>query len=300
MMRSKYKKYSCSAILIAAALTARGQTPEKTFDVRFDRTFKVGQVFTVTTADAARASQKTETPDGQTMSASNFRRTVLEAEVRIEKVDTKNLPVLAAITLKRLTVQSVAAGQEQRESDPKEILPAGTAISATYLDGVPTFSLAGAKPIPPDALAALRREFHPTQLTDDVFGTPDKKKIGDTWPVDTKAMKADMTDPQAVDPRVFTGDVTLKAQRNVTGVNCLQFEAVLHSNTIPFLQVTPTEASITVTYATSLPVDPALPPVTNSMKTVTHIVVEQKPLGKGIVRTTSDSEVTHEATWFAK
>jgi hypothetical protein len=304
MMLLKHKRISCGALAVAVALgctgLGHGQVPEKPFDVHFNRALKAGQAFTLTTTDAVRASQKTETPDGQTNLTSNFRRTIVEADVRVEKADENGAPTLLTLTLKRLTVQAVAAGQEEGAENPKEILPAGTALSATYMDGGATFAAAGGKPLPADAVAALRSAFHRARMTVEIFGSVEKKKIGDSWPVNTHAMKVDVTDPQSVDPRALAGDITLKGQRAVMGVDCLQVEAVLRTTSVSYLPIPPTDASVTVTYAASLPVNPAVPMVAMSMKTATHVVIEQKPLGKGVVRTTSDSEVSHEATWFSK
>jgi hypothetical protein len=283
--------------VLAAALRASA-ADDRTFDIKLERPFAAGQVFTVSSTGTSRVSQKTETPDGQVNQSNSFRRIILNAEVRIEKVDGDAQPAALAIKINKLTLQSAAAGRETAE--PAEIVRGGITIAATYDEKGPSFSSKDLATIPNDAVSILGREFRRTPLRDEVFGTREKKKPGDKWPVNTTAMKVDVTEPSALDPRGFVGNVELKPPRQTLGTECVSLEAILKTNHIPSLVAPPTEAAVTVTYSIFLPVDATKPIIAHSMKTVTHVVMEQKPLGRGVIRTTSDSEVVHEATWVRK
>src|SRR5205823_1055694 len=117
-----------------------------------------------------------------------------------------------------------------------------------------------------DANTSLQQVFKPhkaNRVTDDErYGTPDRKKIGDSWPVDVKALTRDRTGAAgapALDPKNVSGTVTLKSVKAVPALGnleCAEIEATVQMKNIPVANLTPKESAMRVVVTNLLPTNP--------------------------------------------
>ncbi len=113
--------------------------------------------------------------------------------------------------------------------------------------------------------AGLRNDDDPND--DDLFGTRDRQRVGASWPANTALFAHTGAQQVTFDPRGVSGTVTLAAERQVKGVPCLvvQWKITAHQGSFKAGSMPGgllgTMTTMTITGSTTVPVDPALPPV---------------------------------------
>jgi hypothetical protein len=267
------------------------------YGIVIERPYAAGKSYNVIATDTYRSSEKVDLPGGMTTRTQNLRRLALEAEVRIDKVDAKGGIAAQSVVVKRLTQQISKSGQEQGK--PMVLLEPGTELTMTYKEGQATMSLKKGGLMEDEALSGLQQGFAPMSLTDAVHGSKERKKAGDTWPVNTGAIAYDKSDTKHVDPSLISGTMALKGVRPQGGVECLQLEGSMVTKQALGADVAK-EATVTVGFTLNLPVDGKLPAAAWSVKSETHVVMEEELLGRGKVVRTVDLEISHEASWTAR
>ena len=285
------------AALLAALATA-GRAADD-YEIRLQRPFKAGVSFTVSATDTLRSSETVDLPNGMSNQSSLFRRVTLDADVRIDKVDDQGAPTGAAVVIRRLTVQT-GNGSQAALVAPKVVLEPGTAVTLTYNGGQPVFALKAAAALSDEGVLALQQAFERMGFSDAVYGTKERKKAGESWPLNTSALAGDKTNPQNVDPALISGTVTFKGVRTLAGIACVQIDSTMTAKDYPVQGAAAKEATMTEVFSAVLPTDGARPVVAWSKRSTTHLVTEEKPLGQGTMRRTVDSEVLHEAAWLPK
>jgi hypothetical protein len=286
-----------SASLLIFATASRAAD----YAIKFQRPFKAGQAFAFSATDTYRATDKTDLPDGTSMRSSNFRRVALDADVRIDKVDDQGAVTVESITIQRLTLQATSSDSSPDRTPTRNLLRQGTELTLTFTDNQPAFALKKGGLIPDDTLSALRQTTDRINISDALFGTKERRQIGASWPIVKSALPSDPALPGYVDPAHISGTVTLKALRNVVGLECLQLEGTTTTRQLPVEgNVVPKEATLTETFTCNLPTDPNFPPVSWNMKKLTHIVTEEKTLSGNTRARTIDSEISHDASWTPK
>jgi hypothetical protein len=274
------------------------QSSPAAFPILIHRSFKPATAFYVTCSDTFRASEKVDLPGGISTRTQHFRRTTLDADVRIDKIDDQGFPAAQSISIKRFSQQLNNTGQEQ--SPARALLDPGTELTMTSHAGQLAFTRQDNHDLPDETLAALQSAFQNLPLSDALYGAKDRKTIGNSWPIDKSALLADRTDPNFVDPALITGTVTLKTRRPLAGIDCLQLDGAMLTKDAPTGATAPKESTIALTFTLNLPLDTNLPPMAWFIKRATHAVTENQPLGRGTVTHTVDSETTHETTWTPK
>jgi hypothetical protein len=271
------------------------------YEIKIQRSYKAGQTYAFSSTDIYRASEKLDLPGGASTRSSNFRRIILDGTVRIDKLDDQGQAAAQSFTVQRLTVQSSSGDLASAQAAPKTLLDPGTELTMTYAAAQPTFALKKGGLLSDDALAALQQGTKRMSLSDALYGTKERKKIGDTWPLNKSALPTDRTNARYMDPALISGTVSLKAVRTLAGLECLQLDGSMVTKDVPMGgDIVPREATTTVTFTCNLPTDAALPPVAWSMKSVTHVVTEEKTLAQNTKVHTVDSEVSHDASWTPK
>ena len=229
---------------VGLLLTLAASASAADYPIKFQRPFKAGQAFAFSATDTYRAGEKLDLPNGSSTNSSNVRRIALDADVRIDKVDAQGAALIQSFTLQRLTLQSTNGGasdpvilQETNPAAPapavKNLLPPGTDVTVTYTDSQPAFALKKGGLLSDDALIALQQGTKRMSLSDTVYGTKDRKKVGESWPVDKSALPADRTKPGYIDPALITGTVTLKTLRTIAGLECLQLDGSMITRGMP-------------------------------------------------------------------
>jgi hypothetical protein len=291
----RFQHLLMAAGILLAASAARGADE---YDIRLQRPMAAGQSYGLSATNTLRASEKIDLPDGSSTRSASFRRVILDADVHVDNVDDKGVEAQVSLTIRRLTIQETKQGQMTDQSTPDVVLDPGTQVLVLYAPGgvQPNFVLKKAGVLPDEAMLALQQGFKRMSINDALFGTREKKKVGDNWPLDKSALPKDRTSPQYIDPALVTGTVTFKALRAVAGVNCLQIDGTMTTKDFQVQGVVPKDATMSTIFTVSLPVDAAKQAMAWNVRSTTHFVTEDKPLGQGTVRHTVDSEIVHEAS----
>ena len=279
------------------------------FAIKFDRGFSPGQSFIYTMTHSERTIQTIDTPDGQTFPTQSYKTLTLDGDLTILKTDATGRETSVKLIVKRFT-QQIDTGSTDT------LLPPDSELTINYPAGAVTFTLAttatpGAPLVTPETQpaladqvqASLQQLFHAhaehAVSEDDRFGITDKKSIGDTWPVNTKALAT-----SSITADQISGTVTLRSTKNISNTDCLQLETRYAMRDIPTGQLpagTQVRASaMNVLVATDLPIDTSRPKMGTAIKSNSHLIVEQRPNNAGILRTTIDSEITRVIAWTPK
>ncbi len=299
-MRAFNRLMLAAGIVLAGAAAARGAgvagANDVAYDIRIQRPLLAGQAFGINATNTLRSSEKVDLPSGVSSKNLTFRRVTLAADIRIDKVDMAGVETAVSVVIGKLTLESGEGTQTQA----KAVLEPGTELTLTYPGGQATFTLKKGGALADDAQLALLQGFKRMSITDAVYGTKEKKKVGDTWELNKSAMGGDRTSPQYVDPALVSGSVALKGVRKLLEIECLQLEGSMTTKDFQVQGVAAKEATMTAVFTANVPVDGAKPTVAWSVRSTVHFVTEESPLGRGVVRRTVDTEITHEAAWTPK
>jgi hypothetical protein len=180
----------------------------------------------------------------------------------ILEVSARGNALRATLTVRRLTKESGGA--------TLELAKPGAVVSARLVGRERVFELAGAR-LAPDlqtALAAalpLRADDEPTD--DDLFGTTQRRRVGESWPANAELFARFGAASVTFDPKDVAGTVTLAAVKPVHGEPCLEVRWKLEARHGAFkagslpLGFSGATSSMSVTGSALVPVAPALPPV---------------------------------------
>lgn len=142
----------------------------------------------------------------------------IDAKVEVLEADARELATKLKIDIKKLKLS--------RKGMSKDVFVAGTVVMAGLVDGAKTYTVEGedVEPAVAKALQELVTLNDAKEPTDDVvFGTKERKKVGDTWPLDTEAARKALTQKNV---EVATEDVTggskLEEIVTVDGQKCLK------------------------------------------------------------------------------
>ena len=166
----------------------------------------------------------------------------------------------AILTVRRLTKESGGT--------TLELAKPGAVVSARLVGRERVFELAGAR-LAPDlqtALAAalpLRADDEPTD--DDLFGTTQRRRVGESWPANAELFARFGAASVTFDPKDVAGTVTLVAVKPVHGEPCLEVRWKVEAWHGTFRAGLPlgfsgAASSMSVTGSALVPAAPALPP----------------------------------------
>lgn len=208
-MRSTLPRLSLLAALFCGLLaTATAQD----YEIKLVRTVKVGDKYGVVATGTAEqhvtmtVSGQPAPPRDQVMSAS------LTAKAEVLAVTAGGREAKSRFTITKLT----------RTSGPQtdEPLPAGTVVVAERT-GTKTEFKVGDAPVAPEVgkVLGLLISLESDQGANDdvVFGSKARRKVGDSWPIDSSAAAADAATKggMKIDPANITGTTTLaEAQKD--------------------------------------------------------------------------------------
>ena len=135
----------------------------------------------------------------------------------ILEVSAKGNALRATLTVRRLTKESGGASLE--------LAKPGDVVTARLAGRQRVFELRGAR-LAPDLQAALgaalplRADDEPTD--DDLFGTAQRRRVGESWPANGELFAKLGAASVTFDPKDVAGTVTLAAVKPVNGEPCLE------------------------------------------------------------------------------
>lgn len=175
------------------------------YAIQLNRSIKVGYKYAIE-ATGLDEQMMSMSVNGQAMPARNFAYTLsLKAKAEVLTTTKNGREQKTRFVITKATRTS--AGQES------DLLAAGTELIAERV-GLKTTYVAAGMPVSPEVAKALEviitMESDETTTDDDVFGTKERKKIGDSWPINSAAGAADMNKRggMKVDPANLTGKTT--------------------------------------------------------------------------------------------
>lgn len=281
-MRSASTAARLSAVLFAVLLAPCSMLLAQSYEIRLERPEKVGQKSRIVVS--ARRSLTVTATEGEKVTLVKSERLFVEADgVQIAlEVNAKGATTNLSIQFDKL---------DKLEGTLRTaLLPKGSTVTASSTGNKVTFELDG-KPVSTelrDALALLHLlPRRPDAANDDdVFGTSERKKVGDSWPINAERCAQDFWDAGLpVAKENFTGTVTLDRLAKVGELDCLQVsvnfaeKGIAPTNLPADAQVIKSEEKAVMTG--KFPVDVTLPCPEYSLEADATMVVRGKQRANG-------------------
>jgi hypothetical protein len=267
---------------------ARADEDAETFEIRLDRPSKVGEKYGVSSLVATKTISRVTTEGEQPRIVRDSVGIQLEGEIEVLAVTPRGAELKVACTFSKCTVTD---GDETHD-----VIPAGKVIFAEWKDDKTVYAvkLDGGKTAPiPERLAGLLDDVLRISNPDDrgndaVFGTKEKQKVGATWPANAEAAVKELErEGMKVAAEDVGGSTRLVEKTKAGGVDCLKLETKFTAKNTsssgrgPAKEMTLEKGELSVTVTTVMPVDPALPPVSDSgALTVKSLLKGKNPEGK--------------------
>lgn len=293
MSRYPRMKTALSFLLFAhlVAAAARADDGGETYEIRLDRPSKVGEKYGVSSLVATKTVSKVTTEgEAEPRTVRDSVGIALEGEIEVLAVTPRGAELKVACTVAKCTVTD---GDAQHD-----VIPAGKVILAEWKGDKTVYAvkLDGDKTLPvPDRLAGvlddvLRIANPDDQGNDAVFGTKEKQKVGASWPVNAEAAVKELDrEGMKVAVEDVSGSTKLAEKTKAGGVDCLKLETKFKAKNAsgsgkgPAEGMTLEKGELSVSVTTLLPVDPALPPVTDSgVMKVKSVMKGKDPEGKSM------------------
>jgi hypothetical protein len=209
------------AVLLWLACLLDGRAED--YAIKMVTPFKAGQKFQIN-ATASDSRMNALFSDGRILKQETETK-VWELVAGIEVLAVNEQGQATNLNLQVAKLTMIEAGKTNA------LLDAGSVVSMAYRDGQKYFQFNG-KEAPTrlnEVLASFLETGNPAAPTDDeVFGTVERKKVGDQWKANVElGVKALQRENFKIDPKNVTGTAKLEAVVEVKGVKCLRVSGVL-------------------------------------------------------------------------
>jgi hypothetical protein len=260
------------------------------YQIKLSRPEKVGNEFHISTVSSQSTLITVKAEGGAPEQMNEAGTVALEAGVKVLEIDKNGSPSKITLTVETCTLK-------KGEAAAAEVLAKGTVVTAFSKDGVPVFEIGG-KPVTPDVAKALAIVVHLGDggVTDDeIFGTKDRKKVGDQWPINSDVAAKDLVKrDMPITKENLTGTVKLESAAKVGATDCLDIRAQMSGKNIavpmpPGLKVE--EGSLEASFAQKIPVDPAARPLEQSLDITMKVAAKGKPEAAGATEMTIETTV---------
>ncbi len=215
-MHNSGVRLGCLVIALLAVTCAAAED----YQIKFHRPPKVGDRYLVT---ATGATETTTTPiiagQKQPPDVTGFTAEVEAVEEVLTVGETGDATKLR-LTINKCIIES--------KDGHEETIPAGTVITGTLHGGETLFEIKDGKlsATASEVFALLFDLDEGESTTDEVFGTKERKKPGDSWPINVDAGARDLIhDGIEVSPADISGSVSLLDVREYKGQKCLELMA---------------------------------------------------------------------------
>ena len=233
-------------VFVAASVTAQD------YAIKMQEPLKVGQRYKFT-AVASESSENSMTSGGRVLKEEKEELSVeMESEATVLAVDTKG----------RATKESHAIVKLLQGSEKKPLLAAGTKVIASRSDRKTEFEIGGA-PAPAAVAKALGVAVEITSggpTDDEIFGTTERKKVGDSWPMNEALALKDSKEKLAASGLNVTsvkGTTTLEKVTKDAGVDVMHLVGNMTATLSPAPKgpFTSAESTMTATFTGAFPTD---------------------------------------------
>jgi hypothetical protein len=281
-------------LAVIAVMAPAMAAAEPDYAIKLTRPEKAGNEFRIAAVTSQTIASMAKTPGKADEQRTDTATVTLDAAVKVLEVDKNGTPSKITLTVDKLTVK-------KNEAAAAELLVKGTVVTASVKDGASVFEVEGKAVTPEKAMAlAMVVTLGEGQAADDeTFGTKDRKKVGDQWPINAELASKEMAKKgMGVAKEDLTGTVKLEGAVKVGAVECLDIRARMVGkkfSTPPAPGFKTQDGSIEVAFAAKLPVDPAARSLEQSMDMTAKTVATGKldPQGPDV---TIDSTIKISST----
>lgn len=246
------------------------------YELRMTRPTKVGREYELITSGSL-SEQMTMSAQGEVLRSDKFSLTAkLEGIVTVLQVDE----LKRERKLRLLVSKSVMS--MNGNINEEEALPKGTQVVAQLRDRRKEFLIDG-KNVPEEIAKMLDLfiSFPTTRVTDDdIFGTKERKKVGDSWAVNSMEAAKDLaTEGINVDAENIKGSTTIEKVVVVDGKKCLQLSAKLEISMLaPPLPpgLTVEKSNMSAAFSGTFPFDTSIPRLSEGENMTMEVVAKGK------------------------
>ncbi len=237
------------------------------------------------------------------------RTIIFQGDLHVDVVDEKGRVTDASVVVRDFTGGTSTSGSvvviPEHELRPSpELLAPGSELRVRFRPGQTLVDSKSDQKFSDDAAAALREVFPPPadekSGNDVIYVLTDRRKIGDSWPVNVQALAPSKDVPRGLDPVHTDGTVMFKSIRTLAGKPCAELEATIASRDVPVEGMEVKESTLSLVFSADIPTDSSDALLSTHMDSKLHVVTEQQPNGMGTVHHTLDIETTHDVSWLPK
>jgi hypothetical protein len=241
--------FSLGALLVLMAATVAAQD----YAIKLGLPLKVGQRYQFT-ATGSQSSENTVTAEERVVRNQKEELSLeMESEVTVLAIDAKGRSTKESHTIKKLL----------QGEGKQPLLEAGTKVVASRPGSKQVFEIAG-EPVADDVAKALELALEITSggpTDDEIFGTTDRKKVGDRWPMNDALALQDGNAKLAGSGLAITkitGATTLQKVTKAGAVDVLHLAADLTATLAPAAQspFTIADSTMTAAFTGAFPTDP--------------------------------------------
>lgn len=242
------------SFLLASLLLLAGLAHAQDYEIRLNRPSKVGDRYHIVTTCSDNSSA-IATVDGQAMPPRNeLIEAELAGDIEVLEVTPKGQSAKYNLVIEKFVRTDAKGG---------ELLPAGTTVLVEFVGGRTTFKVGGE---PTGRLvsrvlemAAVNAHSDDKAMDDQVFGTTERKKVGDSWPINAAVAAADLVKMNIpATPDKLSGQTTLAEALQQDGQKVLRLTGSMEMNGVspqlpPGVEVQ--KSSLVATMSGLFPVD---------------------------------------------
>lgn len=263
----------CAVVLLTAS-----HVFAQNYEIRLTRDVRAGEKYELA-ASGSLSEQMTMLAQGQVLHKDTTSITAkLEGTVTVLEVDELKRERKLSLVVSRCLMSTNGSTVE------KEVLAKDTQVVAQLRDGQMEFLIDG-KVVSKDIAKMLGLLISlPTSQTtdDDIFGTKERKKVGDSWAVNSSKGAADLSfEGIKVNADDIKGSTKIDKLLVVGGTNCLQLSSRMEiSNILPPLPegLTVTESNMSATFTGEFPVDVSMRQMSEGITMSMVLVAKGKPI----------------------
>jgi hypothetical protein len=247
------------------------------YEIRLTRDARAGEKYNLT-ASGVLSEQMTMSAKGTVLQKNAaFHTMKLEGIVTVLEVDKLKEERKLRLDISKCLVSAGGNAEEQ------EVLKKGTQVVAQIKDGQEEFLVDGN--VAPKDVAKLLGHFislRAGQVNDDhIFGTKERKKVGDSWPVNSVKAAADLsTKGMKVSPENIKGNTMLEKLVVVDGRECLKLDAKIDMSNISLplpSGLTVEKSDMSATFSGEFPVDVSIRRLSEQLAMTVAITAKGKP-----------------------
>lgn len=212
------------AVTVAAALATgawpAGAAPDTTYAIKLARPQAVGNRFTVSVKGRQHKKERVSMSGRVVTDTDKTVDVELDAIAEVLAVDSKQQGIRMAYT--------VARAQQTENAQTTEFLARGRVVVVEHRDGRTQYTVDGERPPRnvEEALGIVISAHEPNSATDDdIFGTRERKRVGEEWGINAEAAAKDFTSRGVkIDAQAITGSTKLVSAKTHEGTKVLELQ----------------------------------------------------------------------------